>query len=228
MLVLSCLVVDDDPKIRSLLSRALHLEGWEVTAAASAEEAFTLFEEQGAEAFAVYLIDVMLPGDSGLDLVRHLREKELRNILLLTARDAVSDRVKGLEAGADDYIVKPFAMEELVARIKAVVRRDAQQSPTESVGDCVWDSSSMQLTRRGELVELSPTERKLLQVLLYHRGKALSRDMLLDRVWGYDFGGDDNVLDVYVGYLRKKLEAEGSPRLISTVRGFGFCLKHES
>lgn len=226
--MLSCLVVDDDPKIRNLLARALHLEGWQVVAAASAEEAFTIFEDQGAEAFSVYLIDVMLPGDSGLDLVRHLREKELRNILLLTARDAVSDRVKGLEAGADDYIVKPFAMEELVARIKAVVRRDAQQSPTERVGDCVWDSSSMQLTRRDELVELSPTERKLLQVLLYHRGKALSRDMLLDRVWGYDFGGDDNVLDVYVGYLRKKLEAEGHPRLITTVRGYGFCLKHES
>lgn len=227
-MTLNCLVVDDDAKIRSLLARALQIQGWQATLAASAEEAEAVLDERGPESFSVYLIDVMLPGDSGLDLVRSLREKEIRNILLLTARDAVSDRVKGLESGADDYIVKPFAMEELVARIKAVVRRDGDGASSETVGDCVWNNTSMTLTRAGEPVDLSPTERKLLQVLLYHRGKALSRNMLLDRVWGYDFGGDDNVLDVYVGYLRKKLEAEGHPRLITTVRGYGFCLKHET
>lgn len=218
------LVVDDDPQIRSLLKRGLALEGFEPETVGSAEEAMAQVE--GGHEVDLFVVDQMLPGATGLAFVRWLRRRGAGHILMLTAKDAVSDRVLGLEAGADDYLGKPFALEELVARLRALVRRF--EEPAGSVlrfEDLAFDLSTLEATRGGRALELTPTERKLLEYFLRHPQQALSRQQILEAVWGYDFGGEDNVLEVYIGYLRKKLEAYGEARLIHTVRGHGYALR---
>jgi two-component system response regulator MprA len=218
------LVVDDDPRITDLLRRIFAYEGYSVAVAASGEEALKRTLERPAD---LVVLDLMLPGLDGLEVVRRLRLAEDQvPVLMLTARDAVSDRVKGLDAGADDYLVKPFAPEELVARVKAMLRRN--QSERQEVlhyADLNLDTGT-RLAHRGEReIELSPTEYELLALLLRRPRQVLTRDVIMDRVWGLDFEGSSNVLEVYIGYLRNKLEAGNRSRLIHTVRGIGYVLK---
>lgn len=217
------LVIDDDPQIRSLLERTLRLEGFSPHPVETAEEAVDLLEK--GQSFDLYVVDQMLPGMSGLSLVKALRKRSLTGILMLTAKDAISDRVLGLEAGADDYLGKPFAVEELLARLKALGRR-FEAPPVLKYQDLEFDTQTLEACRGDRPLELTPTERKLLEFFLRHPQQALSRNQLLEAVWGYDFGGEDNVLEVYVGYLRKKTESEGEDRLIHTVRGYGYALKN--
>jgi|SwirhisoilCB2_FD_contig_101_252233_length_1380_multi_4_in_0_out_0_2 two-component system response regulator MprA len=218
------LVVDDDPRITDLLRRIFAYEGYSVAVAASGEEAFKRTLERPAD---LVVLDLMLPGLDGLEVVRRLRLAEDQvPVLMLTARDAVSDRVKGLDAGADDYLVKPFAPEELVARVKAMLRRNqAERQEVLHYADVELDTGT-RVARRGEReIELSPTEYELLALLLRRPRQVLTRDVIMDRVWGMDFEGSSNVLEVYIGYLRNKLEAGDKPRLIHTVRGIGYVLK---
>lgn len=218
------LVVDDDPRITDLLRRIFAYEGYSVAVAASGEEALKRTLERPAD---LIVLDLMLPGLDGLEVVRRLRLAEDQvPVLMLTARDAVSDRVKGLDAGADDYLVKPFAPEELVARVKAMLRRNQpERQEVLRYADLELDTGT-RLARRGEReIELSPTEYELLALLLRRPRQVLTRDVIMDRVWGLDFEGSSNVLEVYIGYLRNKLESDGKPRLIHTVRGIGYVLK---
>jgi two-component system response regulator MprA len=223
------LVVDDDPKIASFLRRGLALEGYEVAVAHSGAEAL----RQVAEAVPdLIILDIMMPGVDGLEVCRRVRAAgEDVPILMLTARDAVSDRVKGLDAGADDYLVKPFALEELLARIRALLRRRSAQkeeAPRPLVlryADLELDTGTREARRGGRAIELTAKEYELLAVFLSHPRQVLTREMLMEKVWGYDYTGESNVLEVYVGYLRQKTEAGGEPRLIHTVRGVGYVLK---
>ena len=218
------LVVDDDRAIRTALERALRLEGFDVDTAAGGERALELIGERRP---SVVLLDVVMPDLSGVEVARRLRGDGVEvPICMLSARDEVADRVAGLEAGADDYIVKPFALEEVVARLHALLRR----SPTREavplrVGDLLIDPAR-RVVRRGEReVELTRREFEVLEELARHAGMVLSRPQLLERVWGYDFEVDGNVVDVFVGYLRRKLEEGGEPRMLHTVRGVGFVLR---
>lgn len=217
------LVVDDDVKVQAMLQRGLELEGYDVAVAKNAEEAFRFASQQ---TYDVHLIDVMLPGESGVSLCRRLRQRGNQGLILVTARGETIDRVIGLDSGADDYITKPFAFEELLARIRAVVRRYAPHESSQLVfEDLELDLREMVARRAGKRIELSPTELKLLRLFLEHPGQVLSKDQILQRVWGYDFGGDDNVVEVYVGYLRRKLEDGERSRLIHTQRGFGYVMR---
>lgn len=218
------LVVDDDPRITDLLRRIFAYEGYSVAVAASGEEALKRTLERPAD---LVVLDVMLPGLDGLEVVRRLRLAEDQvPVLMLTARDAIADRVKGLDVGADDYLVKPFAPEELVARVKAMLRRN--QSERQEVlhyADLELDTGTRMAHRGAREIELSPTEYELLALLLRRPRQVLTRDVIMDRVWGLDFEGSSNVLEVYIGYLRNKLEAGNKSRLIHTVRGIGYVLK---
>ena len=218
------LVVDDDPHITNLLRRILAYEGYSVGIAASGNEALTRTLEHPPD---LVVLDIMLPGLDGLEVVRRLRTAgDQVPILMLTARDAVPDRVKGFETGADDYLVKPFAHEELLARIKALLRRNqAEHHEVLRYADVELDTGTRVAHRGPREIELSPTEYELLALFLRRPRQVLTRDIILDRIWGLDFEGSSNVLEVYVGYLRAKLEAEGEPRLIHTVRGVGYVCK---
>jgi DNA-binding response OmpR family regulator len=218
------LVVDDDEAIRIALERALRLEGFAVEVAEGGRRALELVEERRP---GVMVLDVVMPDLSGVAVVSRLRERGIEiPICILSARDEVHDRVAGLEAGADDYVVKPFDLEELVARLRALLRRTP---PTESslirLNDLIVDPAQRSVRRGGREIELTRREFELLEELARHRGIVLSRQQLLERVWGYDFEVEGNVVDVFVGYLRRKLEAGGDPRMIHTVRGVGFVLK---
>jgi two-component system, OmpR family, response regulator MprA len=219
------LVVDDDRAIRDAVGRALRLHGFTVAAAPDGVAALASLARQPAD---VVVLDVNMPGVDGFSLTRRLREDgDDTPILLLTARDQVDDRVTGLDVGADDYLVKPFALEELLARLRALLRRAGTGEDGPSVlrvGDLEIRPASMDVRRAGRTLELSPTERELLLVFAEHPDQVLSRDQLVDRVWGTSTEGS-NVVDVYVGYLRRKLEAEGEPRLLHTVRGAGYVLR---
>ena len=218
------LVVDDDRAIRTALERALRLEGFAVQTAEGGRRALELISERRP---SVVLLDVVMPDVSGVDVARRLRGDGVEvPICMLSARDEVADRVAGLEAGADDYIIKPFALEEVVARLHALLRRVPEREPVPlRVGDLLVDPAR-RLVRRGEReLELTRREFELLEELARHAGMVLSRPQLLERVWGYDFEVDGNVVDVFVGYLRRKLEEEGEPRMIHTVRGVGFVLR---
>ena len=221
------LIVDDDPKLLKMLQRTLAYEGFRVLSATNGNEA--LAEVQAHRPDAIVL-DWLMPGMDGLGVLERLRaagDKTL--VLMLTARDAVEHRVEGLESGADDYLVKPFAPAELLARIHALLRRPAvtAQSEQQVYADLSLDPVTRE-TRRGERqFELTTKEFDLLQYLMRHPRQVLRREQILEEVWGYDFGGDDNVLEVYIGYLRKKTEAGGEPRLIQTVRGVGYVLREE-
>ena len=218
------LVVDDDPRITELLRRILAFEGYTVAIAATGNDALARTLERPPD---LIVLDLMLPGMDGLEVARRLRAAgDTVPILMLTARDAVPNRVEGFEAGADDYLVKPFAPEELLARIKALLRR-SQPERTEVLryADVELNTGTRMAYRRGREIELSPTEYELLALFLRRPRQVLPRDVIMDRVWGLDFEGSSNVMEVYIGYLRAKLEAEGEPRLIHTIRGVGYVFK---
>ena len=218
------LVVDDDPRITDLLRRILAYEGYSVAIAASGSEALNRTLERPPD---LVVLDIMLPGVDGLEVAQRLREAgDNVPILMLTARDTIADRVKGLETGADDYLVKPFAPEELVARVKALLRRSQEERhEVLRYADVELDTGTRVAHRGMREVELSPTEYELLLLFMHRPRQVLTREIILDRVWGMDFEGSSNVLEVYVGYLRTKLEAEGESRLIHTVRGVGYVFK---
>jgi two-component system response regulator MprA len=223
----SVLVVDDDPSIRDAVGRALRLDGYSVTLAGDGLGALREIEAADQD---VVLLDIGLPELDGLAVCRRLRTGGRRiPILLLTARDAVADRVEGLDAGADDYLVKPFALDELLARVRALIRRaepgDEDEEEPLRFADVVMDAERVEVRRGARVLELTRTEYNLLELFLRNPRRVLTRSTILTRVWGYDLGEATNSLDVYVGYLRRKLEAEGEPRLIHTVRGFGYVLK---
>ena len=221
------LVVDDDPKLLKMLQRTLVYEDLHVLTANNGLEALPIVDAQKPD---LIIVDWMMPGMDGVTLVRHLRADESKTmVLMLTARDAIETRVDGLESGADDYLVKPFAPAELVARVHALLRRieTKPESQTVSYLDVVLDPSTREARRAEMTLTLTLTEFNLLHLLLRHPRQVLERAQILSEVWGYDFGGDDNVLEIYIGYLRKKLEADGRSRLIHTVRGIGYVLREE-
>ena len=218
------LVVDDDAKIRTVVRRGLAYEGYRVVEAASGEEGLEKAREHLPD---LVILDVMMPGIDGLEVTRRLRSSgdELA-ILMLTARDEVKDRVEGLENGADDYLVKPFSFEELLARVHALLRRRTTPSGEHlRFADLELDVDAREATRASRTIELTTTEFNLLLLFLRHPRKVLTRDVIMEHVWAYDFEGESNVLEVYVRYLRSKLEASGEARLIHTVRGAGYVLK---
>ena len=219
------LIVDDDPRLLKMLQRTLAYEGLHVLTAANGLQAL---EQVDAHHPQVIILDWMMPRMDGLTVLQQLRQEGDRtHVLMLTARDALDNRVEGLECGADDYLVKPFAPAELVARVHAMLRRveSARNAAPQTFADLSLDPQT-HTARRGETpLALTPTEFELLAYFLHHPHQVLERAQILNHVWGYDYAGDDNVLEVYVGYLRKKLEANGAPRLIHTVRGIGYALR---
>ena len=221
------LVVDDERAVRESLRRALELEGYEIELAADGREALERLEAE-AQPDAV-ILDVLMPGVDGLEVCRRLRRSGSRlPVLMLTARDAVENRVAGLDAGADDYVTKPFALEELLARIRALLRRTTNGADEAlRFADLELNPGTREVRRGGELIDLTRTEFSLLELFLRNARQVLTRSIIFERVWGYDFGYGSNSLDVYVGYLRRKTEAGGKPRLIHTVRGVGYALREQ-
>ena len=218
------LVVDDDPGVRNAVERALKLERYDVLTARDGADAL---DQMGWEPDALVL-DVMMPNVNGLEVCRQLRSQgDDTPILVLTARHTVTDRVAGLDAGADDYLVKPFALEELLARLRALLRRtlSIEDSKKLEVEDLALDTGTREVTRGSRKIDLTRTEFSLLELLMRNAGQVLTREVIFDRVWGYDFETTSNSLDVYIGYLRRKTEAEGEPRLIQTVRGVGYSVR---
>lgn len=225
------LVVDDEQAVRESLRRSLRFNGYEVLTANDGLEAVETVRAENPE---LLILDVMMPNMDGLEVCRSLRSEGWdRPILVLTARDGVSDRVAGLDAGADDYLPKPFALEELLARVRSLVRRAsadsiAAEAPVESklsFEDLELDADTREVSRGGRAISLTRTEFALLQLLMENPRKVLSRSKILEEVWGYDFPTSGNALEVYIGYLRKKTEGEGDARLIHTVRGVGYVLR---
>jgi two-component system response regulator MprA len=224
---MNVLVVDDDYAIRASLDRSLRANGYDVELANDGTEALRAID---GGPFDAVVLDVLMPGRNGIDVCRTLRAAGNRvPILILTARDTVSDRVAGLDAGADDYLVKPFALEELIARLRALLRRT-----TADVGDSLLKFSDLSLDRRSldvrrgsRRIELPRMQLLLLELFLLNPRQVLPRSLVYERVWGYDFGGGSNALDVHLSQLRRKLEADGEPRLIHTVRGMGYILREE-
>jgi len=221
------LIVEDDRAVRQALERALTFEGYDVATANDGSEGLSMVLNHPPDAI---VLDVMMPLIDGLELCRRIRARgDTTPILVLTARDTVTDRVAGLDAGADDYLVKPFALDELLARLRALLRR-ATGSITEiyRVDNLEVNVGTRQVTRGGEPIELTKTEFDLLELLVEHAGKVLNRSVIYERIWGYDFETTSNSLDVYVGYLRRKTEPDGAPRLIHTVRGVGYVIRAPS
>jgi two-component system response regulator MprA len=220
------LVVDDEPAVREALERALKLAGYEVELAADGQEALMrLGLEPGAADLVV--LDVLMPNVDGIEVCRRLRRRGNGvPILMLTARDGVDDRVTGLDAGADDYVVKPFALDELFARVRALLRRTGNgEDDVLRFAGLELDPRRYEVRRDGDPIELTRTEFSLLELLLRNPRQVLTRSLIFERVWGYDFGPSSNSLEVYIGYLRRKTEAGGRPRLIHTVRGIGYALR---
>jgi two-component system response regulator MprA len=220
------LVVDDEPAVRQALGRALKFEGYETEMAEDGIQALTAVAERPPDAI---VLDVAMPRLDGLEVCRRLRAAgDNTPILVLTARAAVSERVAGLDAGADDYLVKPFALEELLARLRALLRRVGPAEGDDEVlrfADLSLDPSTRDVRRGDRSIELTRTEFLLLELLLRNSRQVLTREVIFDRVWGYDFGTNSNSLEVYIGYLRRKTEADGEPRLLHTVRGVGYVLR---
>jgi two-component system response regulator MprA len=221
------LVVDDEPAVRRALERALRLDSYDVALAADGREALDQLAENPADAV---ILDVMMPGIDGLEVCRRMRAAGDRTpVLMLTARDGIDDRVLGLDVGADDYLVKPFALRELQARLRALLRRsgDGGEGSEEVLrfSDLVLDPVAHEVHRGDRLVELSKTEFLLLELFMAHPRQVLTRSTIFENVWGYDFGPTSNALGVYIGYLRRKTEEGGEPRLLHTVRGIGYVLK---
>ncbi|MFL5800549.1 MAG: response regulator transcription factor [Roseiflexaceae bacterium] len=221
------LIVDDDRRITDMLRRTLAYEGYGVVTAADGHEALAKAQIHRPD---VVVLDWLMPGMDGIEVAKRLRAADAVPILMLTARDAIEDRVEGLDSGADDYLVKPFAPAELLARIRALLRRTEPVRDGEKpliYADLSLDPLTREARRGGRSFSLSPKEFDLLAYLLRHPRQVLQRERILQDVWGYDFGGNGNVLEVYVGYLRAKTETSGEPRLIQTVRGVGYVLRME-
>jgi two-component system, OmpR family, response regulator MprA len=220
------LIVDDDARVTSALRRTLAYEGYQLSVAENGERALSLARAKQPD---LVILDLMLPGMDGLEVCRRLRAAgEGIAVLMLTARDAVADRVAGLETGADDYLVKPFALEELLARVKALLRRHTTPDIAREVlmfEDLELDTATRQAKRGNRSIDLSTTEYELLLLFLRNPRNVLTRGLLMDRVWGDDFEGGPNVLEVYIGHLRSKLEQNGEKRLIQTIRGAGYVLR---
>ena len=220
------LVVDDERAVRESLRRALELEGYGVELAGDGREALDRLES-GADDPDAVVLDILLPEVDGLEVCRRLRRAGSRlPILMLTARAEIENRVEGLDAGADDYITKPFALEELLARLRALLRRTSDGSgELLRFEDLELDPKTREVRRGGEPIELTRTEFALLELFLLNPRQVLTRSLIFERVWGYDFGATSNSLDVYIGYLRRKTEAGGRTRLVQTVRGVGYALR---
>jgi two-component system, OmpR family, response regulator MprA len=221
------LVVDDERAVRDSLRRALELQGYEVELAGDGAEALARLNANGHPDAIV--LDILMPEIDGLEVCRQLRRAgNSVPVLMLTARDAVGDRVEGLDAGADDYLVKPFALEELLARVRALLRRGAASvDGALRFADLELDPLTREVRRGDERIELTRTEFNLLELFMLNPRQVLTRSIIFERVWGYDFGFASNSLDVYIGYLRRKTEVGGKPRLIHTVRGVGYALREE-
>ncbi|UGY92159.1 response regulator transcription factor [Streptomyces gobiensis] len=230
---MSVLIVDDEPAVRDALRRSLGFEGYETEVAVDGVDALAKVAVQPPE---LIVLDVQMPRMDGLTAARRLRAQGVTvPILMLTARDTVGDRVTGLDAGADDYLVKPFELDELLARVRALLRRSSYAQRTGEAGsdvlsfaDLRMDLATREVTRGGRPVELTRTEYTLLELLLAHPRQVLTREQILKAVWGFDFEPSSNSLDVYVMYLRRKTEAGGEPRLVQTVRGVGYVLRGEA
>jgi two-component system response regulator MprA len=219
------LIVEDEPKILDVIKRGLIYEGYTVDTAANGEDGLARARDYPP---ALVILDVMLPGLDGFEVCRRLRSAGDVAILMLTARDQVSDKVHGLDAGADDYLTKPFAFNELYARIRALLRR---RKPTEQTvlryADLTLDQSTREVNRGQRKIELTNKEFAMLELFMLHPRQVLTRDLIYERIWDYDFGGESNIIEVYIRYLRNKLEAGSEPRLIQTVRGAGYALREE-
>lgn len=221
------LIIEDEERILQFLERGLTFEGYRVETATNGTDGLALAEKHDPD---LVIIDWMLPelepGLDGLEVCRRLRASSEVPILMLTAKDAVADRVRGLDAGADDYLVKPFALNELLARVRALIRRSKTETPDVlEYNDLKLDTGTHQAFRGEHAVELTAKEYELLELFLRNPRQVLTRDLIYDRVWGYDFGGESNIIEVYVRYLRQKTEQFGDPRLIHTVRGVGYVLR---
>lgn len=217
------LLVEDEQNVATFIKLELEYEGYEVTVAKDGEEALSYFRE---EEWNVILLDWMIPKLDGLEVCRRIRKSSRIPIIIITARDYVGDKIAGLDQGADDYITKPFEIEELLARVRAVSRRyDSEEEDVLQVEDLQVDLKGRQVTRGDNPIELTQREFDLLVFLIQHQGEALSREWLLSAVWGYDFAGETNVVDVYIRYLRNKLDRDYQPKLIHTVRGIGYILR---
>jgi len=217
------LIIEDDTAILKVLQRGLSYEGYLVDIATDGRTGLNLANSHHPD---LVILDWMLPGMDGLDVCRRLRQQSGLPILMLTAKDTIQDRVQGLDAGADDYIVKPFNLDELAARIRALLRRtQTERNQVYTFADMTMDTASRQVTRGKRLVPLTAKEYELLELFMRHPRQVLTREVIFDRVWGYDFGGESNVLEVYIRYLRQKLEVDDEPRLIYTVRSVGYVLR---
>jgi DNA-binding response OmpR family regulator len=220
------LIIDDDPSVTNTVRRGLRYEGFASEAASSGAEGLALLREQH---FDLLILDVMMPGIDGFEVLRRVRASDDHlPVLFLTAKDAPTDQVRGLESGADDYVVKPFTFDVLVARVHALLRRQHSEHPTVlRYTDLTLDTGTHVVRRSAREIVLTALEFKLLHAFMLNPQQVLSKEVLLDRVWGFDFGGNGNVVEVYIKQLRQKLEAEGEPRLIHTIRSIGYVLREE-
>jgi len=220
------LVIEDEERIADFLRRGLIFEGYKVLLASDGPAGLSAARDQPPD---LVILDWMLPGLDGLEVCRRLRAASSTPILMLTAKDAVPDRVAGLDAGADDYLVKPFAFDELLARVRALLRRSKPSEAPEALRfvDLTLDPAAREARRGERRLDLTAKEFDLLEMLMRHPRQVLTREMIYDRIWGYDFGGESNIIEVYIRYLRQKTEADGEPRLIQTVRSVGYVLREE-
>ena len=219
------LIIEDDQAILKLLQRGLAYEGYTVDTAMDGRTGLIKARDHTPD---LVVLDWMLPGMDGLDVCHRLRTGGSIPILMLTAKDTVQDRVQGLDAGADDYMVKPFNLDELLARVRALLRRtQPERIPVLKFADLSLDTGSRQASRGSRTISLTAKEYELLELFMRHPKQVMTREVIFDRVWGYDFGGESNVLEVYIRYIRQKLEAEDEPRLIYTVRGVGYVVREE-
>ncbi len=219
------LVVDDDPEIVSFIRRGLAYEGYTVDTAADGKEALTKARDREPD---LVVLDIMMPGINGIEVTKRLRGGGDVPILMLTAKGTVADKVTGFESGADDYLVKPFAFDELLARVRALLRRhQPKEGEILRFSDLTLDTATREVRRRNKVIELTTQEYNLLELFMRHPRQVLTRGLIYERVWGFDFEGSSNVMEVYVRYLRSKLEDGGRPRLIHSVRGVGYVLKEQ-
>jgi len=218
------LIIEDDRHIRDMLRRGLVFEDYEVETADNGENGLRIARDRLPDAV---ILDLMLPGIDGLEVCRRLRQVSNVPIVMLTARDAIADRVTGLDAGADDYIVKPFAFDELLARLRALFRRNRQDSQGDvmSYADLTLNTRTRQCFRSGAEIQLTAREFDMLELFMRHPNQVLTREVIYDHIWNYDFGGESNIIEVYIRYLRSKLESGDRSRLIQTVRGVGYALR---
>ncbi|MEK3707289.1 response regulator transcription factor [Paenibacillus sp. FSL R7-0198] len=224
------LIVDDDEKIVSMLRRGLAFEGYEVQTASNGAEGLSKLMDKEPD---IVVLDVMMPQIDGFEVCRRLREAGSKvPVLMLTAKDEVQSRVTGLDTGADDYLVKPFALEELLARVRALLRRKSDSTGTPDnrlmYEDIILDNDSREVLRDGQRLELTAKEFELLNLFMQNPRRVLSRDLIMDKIWGYDYSGESNVLEVYIAMLRQKTEEYGGKRLIQTIRGAGYILRGDS